>query len=451
MLFLGLLVYAPWAYGCTVDWSITGLELIAAAILGIWLLGCLVTRKAPNIDRWNGVCIALLLGQGWLMALNAHSLFLPEYKGHVHVFVLAHAWWEKGPGTADAATSIAMMWRVTALLGLLIFACDLVRSPVWRKRVCWTMAIGAASMVLFGLFQRVLGAPSIFWSGKPTTVPFFGTFTYHGNAGAFINLVFPLAVAFAWLSCRDEASRGQRMFALPVAAVLFTGACVNTSRAAFAITFLMGCGLLAWMILRPSRSRALKGGRLVSGSVTVIAIATIAISAGWETALHKWSLLPDQLTGENPRVLAMWVCAKMLPDAGFWGFGPGTFLIAFPHYTDFLGRRIEGIWRFAHQDYLQAIIEWGFIGATVLGAIFVRGMVRAFKGSKIAGASDSERILRFATGLALLGVALHAVIDFPLQIASLQLYVVCLLAIAVSPPPKGDIVVVKVGGVVIPA
>ena len=195
----------------------------------------------------------------------------------------------------------------------------------------------------------------------------------------------------------------------------------------------------------------MKGGRLLSASVTVVAVATIAISAGWETALHKWSLLPGQLTGENPRVLAMWACAKMLPDAGLWGFGPGTFSITFPHYTEFLGPRIEGMWRFAHQDYLQAIIEWGFIGAAVLGAIFARGAVRAFKGSSIAGASDSERTLRFATGLALLGIALHAVIDFPLQMACLQLYVVCLLAIAISPPPKSDIVAVKADGVVIPA
>lgn len=450
MLFLGLLVYAPWAYGCTVDWAILGLELIAAAILALWLLGCLLTLRTPHIDRWNGVCAAWLLGQGWLMALNAHTrFFLSESK--IHVFVLEHAWWADGPGTADAATSIAMMWRVTVLLGLLLFACDLVRSPVWRKRVCWTMVIGAASMVMFGLFQRVMGAPSIFWLGKPTTVPFFGTFTYHGNAGAFINLVFPLGVVLAWLSCRDEASRSRKMVALPAAGVLFAGACANTSRAAFAIIFVMGCLLSAWIVHRSSRSRTPKGGRLLSAVVTVVAVATIAISAGWETALHKWSLLPEQLTGENPRVLAMSACMKMLPEAGFLGFGPGTFAITFPHYTAFLGRRIEGIWRFAHQDYLQAIIEWGFIGAAVLGAIFARGLVRAFMGSSIPGASESERILRFATGLALLGIALHAVIDFPLQMACLQLYVVCLLAIAISPPPKSDIVVVKAGGVVIPA
>lgn len=446
MLFLALLIYAPWAFGCTVDWAITGFELFATAIFGLWLLGCILTLKAPVFDRWNGICVAWLLGQGWLMALNAHFLFLRESKEHA--FVLTRAWWENGPGTVDAETSIAMMWRVSALLGLLLFASDLVRSPVWRKRVLWTMLIGAASMVLFGLFQRVLGAPSIFWLGKPTTVPFFGTFTYHGNAGAFINLVFPLGVAFTWLSSR-KPSRGRKMVALPATGVLFAGACANTSRAAFAITFVTGCLLAAWIIHRSSRFGKLKGGRLISAGVTVLAVLTIAISAGWETALHKWSLLPQQLTGENPRVLAMSACLRMLPDGGFWGFGPGTFAITFPHYTAFLGRRIEGIWRFAHQDYLQAIIEWGFIGAAVLGAIFVRGLARAFMGSSIPGASESERTIRFATGLALLGIALHAVIDFPLQMACLQLYVVCLLAIAISRPAKEDGMVVEAGGVVI--
>lgn len=447
VLFLGLLVYAPWAFGCTVDWAIHGLELIAAAILALWLLGCLLTLKVPAIDRWNAACAAWLLGQGWLIALNAHF----HYRHEEHQFVEIPAWWMGGPGTVDADASIGMMWRVTALLGLLIFAGELTRNAVWRLRVWWTMTLAAASMILFGLFQRVLGAPSIFWLGKPTDAPFFGTYYYHGNAGAFINLAFPLVVVLAWLSCRDGTPRGRALIALPAAGVILAGACANASRAGFAITFVLGCVLLAWIVQRSSRTGTLRGGRLLSAGVAVAAVVTIAVSAGWETALNKWSLLPQQLTRENPRVLAVSACLGMLPDGGLWGFGPGTFEITFPHYTHFLGRSIAGIWRFAHQDYLQAVIEWGYIGATVWGAIFLRGLVCCFKGAANSSGSDSERMLRFASALALLGIALHAVIDFPLQIASLQLYVVCLLAIGVSRAQKGDVVVVDAGSVVLPA
>ena len=451
VLFLGLLIYAPWAYGCTVSWAIHGLELIAAAILALWVFGCVFTLKAPAIDRWNTACVAWLLGQGWLMALNAHTQFHARLGDKPHVFSVIPAWWQSGPGSVDGPASIAMMWRITALLGLLLFAGDMARDAVWRQRIWRTMAVAAGSMILYGLFQRVLGAPSIFWLGKPTDAAFFGTYYYHGNAGAFINLVFPLVAAMAWLSCRDERMRGLRLIALPAAGVSLAGACVNASRAGFAITFVLGCVLLAWIVQHSGRTGTLKGGRLLSAGVAVAAIITIAVSAGWETAIHKWSLLPKQLNGENPRLLAMSACVRMIRTEGAeWGFGPGTFEIAFPHYTAFLGRSIEGIWRFAHQDYLQTIIEWGYIGAAVWGLLFVRGLVICFIRAADHLIPEPERTLLFATGIALAGIALHAVIDFPLQIASLQLYVISFLAIAVHRGSKAEIVEVEAGSVVLP-
>lgn len=107
---------------------------------------------------------------------------------------------------------------------------------------------------------------------------------------------------------------------------------------------------------------------------------------------------------------------------------------------------MEGGWRFLHEDYLQTIIEWGWLGSALWAALFGGGMVVAFAGwrrqkSFQRGAENSTRgrvrspeeevtewlprqraILPLAL-LALASVALHAFVDFPLQIASIQLYV----------------------------
>jgi hypothetical protein len=135
-------------------------------------------------------------------------------------------------------------------------------------------------------------------------------------------------------------------------------------------------------------------------------------------------MMQDQLNGANKRLVATKVCLRMLHDAGWHGFGPGTFALVFPHYpTDEQAKLIPGIWRYAHDDYLQTLIEWGWVFSLFWAVLFFGAMAELFfHWRKRRDLSTSDRVLAFVSGLALLGVAAHAIVDFPLQIASLQLY-----------------------------
>jgi O-antigen ligase len=121
----------------------------------------------------------------------------------------------------------------------------------------------------------------------------------------------------------------------------------------------------------------------------------------------------------------------MIPEAGPCGFGPGTFQTAFPYFTQDYGNQLKGRWIFAHEDYLQTLVEWGYIGAGLWAVLIFGGigysLSRAFRQREQL--SDSKRITHFAIVTALLGVLLHALVDFPLQIASIQLYVAVMLGL----------------------
>jgi O-antigen ligase len=134
-------------------------------------------------------------------------------------------------------------------------------------------------------------------------------------------------------------------------------------------------------------------------------------------------MFQSQLTPANKRLITAKICLRMLPDAGWHGFGPGTFALVFPHYTGQDASLIPGIWRYAHNDYLQTLLEWGWMGA-ILWAIVLFGalaqLVHYWR--KRRDLSTSDRVLCFMTMLALSGVAAHAMVDFPFQIMSLQLY-----------------------------
>src|SRR5476651_375353 len=75
-LLLGALVFAPWAYGCTREWS--------GKILECWLLGTLGIFILVG-GGWKGrngrvplACGILLLSLGAWMVINAYAAFQPE-------------------------------------------------------------------------------------------------------------------------------------------------------------------------------------------------------------------------------------------------------------------------------------------------------------------------------------------------------------------------------------
>src|SRR5204862_2733230 len=84
-------------------------------------------------------------------------------------------------------------------------------------------------------------------------------------------------------------------------------------------------------------------------------------------------------------------------------------------------------------DYLQTILEWGWLGSALWGLFFFSGIAVAvrnlLKPGKAVKWRPRYRVLLPVTILALLGIALHALVDFPFQIASLQLYVAVYLGI----------------------
>ena len=127
----------------------------------------------------------------------------------------------------------------------------------------------------------------------------------------------------------------------------------------------------------------------------------------------------------DPRWRASHVAMGALHHAGFFGFGPGTFRAVFPAYNTGSVNQVPGTWRFLHEDYLQTLLEWGWLGSSFWALLFFGGItvgIRSYRKHAKRDWTPRRRVLQPLVIMALIGVAFHALVDFPLQIESIQLY-----------------------------
>jgi O-antigen ligase len=211
------------------------------------------------------------------------------------------------------------------------------------------------------------------------------------------------------------------VFLITMAAVL-----ANTSRMAQLVALLL---LVAICVqFGPMLLRKLSGAKSVAlvGALAIgLALIAFVQASHFEQALKRWRLESEHIPND-----ARWqvsrVAVRALPHAGLFGFGPGTFRVVFPTFNRTGSDQVPGTWRFLHEDYLQTLLEWGWVGGIFWALLFFGGITVSIRSYKEHGRREwtpRRRVLQPLVITALLGVALNALVDFPGQIESIQLYV----------------------------
>jgi hypothetical protein len=432
-IFLGALVYAPWAYGATTSASIQITNWVLLAALVLWAIELLVSRRTPRFPRLLFFLTAALICVGGWMVFNAKSVYDSDF----FVFVPLHNFAPPVAGSVDYPISAAWMIRGALLLGIILFVADLSQSNRWLLRLWYVIGLVGGSIAFLGLLQKATGTQMIFWQPPPPeavrVTTFFATYYYHGNAGAFLNLVWPLTAGLVIRASTHGSHPWMRamwtsVFLLTIAAVL-----ANTSRMAQLVAFL----LLVMISLQFGRLflRKLSGGHksvALAGTVAIaLALIAFAQASHFEQALNRWQSASEHIPNDA-RWQASRVALRALPDVGLFGFGPGTFRVVFPTYNIGSVNQAPGTWRFLHEDYLQTLLEWGWLGAILWALLFFGGItvaIRSYKEYARMEWTPRRRVLQPLAIIALIGVALHALLDFPLQIESIQLYVATYLGL----------------------
>ncbi len=329
------------------------------------------------------------------------------------------------PVSLDPVSTRVTLFLVVAGVLAFLASRSLHRShPGWRDRLLWVLAIFATLEAAYGIGQWGAGTPHVLWQVK-NAYPDCASGTLI-NRNHFAMMVYlGLGATLSLLGFLERKTREEReedpgretflrtslavMVGIQLAAIL-----ASKSRAGLAAALLVVLPFLPRLVLR---------GRGPSRAVVLLVLLLVAVPAvllvGPDVAerLGKLPLEWESPAGRGAVLRASLAIVRTFP---FLGTGGGTFSLVFSRW------RTEGIqsrYTFAHDDYLQVLIEGGVAGLllALLPVLAVGALlVAAWRRSRAEGRRAD---VPWPLALALGALLLHELVDFSLQIPSNALLV----------------------------
>lgn len=425
------------------------LALIMTGVVLIYAPALLVAgpMKTNRTSRFCMGLALLALALGWMSALFPRSVYDEENRMFLPL-AAGQAWpW----GSVDGQLSFVVMIQVTAAVATLLMAFEISAVRRWSKRLVLLLVGLGSAVSLLGMLQRTSGDVFAYWGGINLPMSVFGCFWYHGNAGAFLNLIWPLAAA-GLLSAMNKLPSPLISQQFRVAGWLFAvlfiiaGVWINISKAAQAVfVFQAACFIVVWIFYSRGRQRERGGGsstllRWSSLVAVVLPLVAIMMVFGMENSLQRWESLAAKEFDDARWKMAQ-LCIPWIKDADWLGFGPGSFAALAVVKSDHVAHGLYGQWQSAHNDYLQLVLEWGWLGAVlwlslavgVLGSLISNSIKLAVQGHWDAFIGQS------AMFISLISVGLHAAVDFPLQMLGIQVVAASIGGLALGSGVRGKL------------
>jgi O-antigen ligase len=313
------------------------------------------------------------------------------------------------PASAYPAGTLASL-KLTILFSASLIVASMLFARLRAAVRCLVLML-AFGIVLFTLQQRLESGSIYDWSWL---------FVSRNQFAAFACLVFPVALTCgaryhykAFLSGQLSSPAGCFYLAagLLAAAVMQTG-----SRAGIAIVALQAVGIVfvQWRIRRRYPIVVAPPSILQRAFVCVslalgIGFGSLALTRNY-SALRDASVDFDFRQTVRADTLTMWRAQK------WWGSGPGTYERVFPYYQTLPIDQF--FFRHAHCEPLQFLAEYGLLGVSImfLGVLLIlAGFVGGPSPAGEPQMPPEEELEGAGLLLALGGVMLHGLVDFPLR------------------------------------
>jgi O-antigen ligase len=307
--------------------------------------------------------------------------------------------------------------------------------PERLRRLLWVLSLNGGLLGIEGIVQRLAGTDKLLFLMdtriNKAAEDQFGPYAYRSNAAQYFNLVWPACLGL-WCSLRQTAIKKEKSLhkarhLIPACVMIMAAAPIISSTRAGAIVAVIELVLAAGILCfaRPQTSFKTRMGILFSAALTL----GFGVWLGWATLEPR--LEPEEFQNSLAGRNSMYETARqMAVDYPVFGTGPGTFEPLFQLYrvdpNEYWPAQL-------HNDWLQTLITFGWLGSGLIAVAFICVLARWF----IPGGIADGRELAPLLWVSLAGCLLHARYDFPLQICSI-LFVFLLLCAVLSCFSRGQ-------------
>lgn len=378
-----LLVWITWAFGGGGEWM--------RRYFAWWGgLGLLITLTALQ-DREHRrdalrtmVWLLPMLGFNALVLIGCANPSFSEIKIEGDV-ALAHS---GGKPWLPSSARPALALQALALFDSLWLAAFNIAVVIRRRRVLRGLlllaVLNAVALAVFGTVQKLAQASGIYFGAFPTRQPyFFSTFVYHNHWGAFTLLALAICLGLTWHYARRREARnflhspaimGVVVFVLLAATIPLSG-----SRSCTLFLLLLSAIAFAHLVIRVVRQRRRMNESIAPPLLGAFAAVALAVAGIWyvgrDTIEKRAALTRTQVStmleqgSIGARVELYRNTWRMAADKPWFGWGMASYPHVFFRFYNTQSSRRDGLpvfYRDAHNDWLQALAEHGFVGCALL-------------------------------------------------------------------------------------
>lgn len=337
----------------------------------------------------------------------------------------------------DLGQSYISLLKSLSYFCLFIVVLILVNTEKRLRLILLTILASGAVQALYGALEVLSGSKYSMIFGLPVTDIATGSFVYKNHFANFLLLALSAGIGLMVASLQGNKGRSPRdMMRSILSTLLGSKALIRISLAIMVIALVMSrsrmgntaffaamtlIGVLALVIIK-NRSRGLS---ILIISMFVIDVFIVSAWFGLDKVQERIESTNLSQEGRGDVVMD---AMPILQDFPVFGSGGGSFYSTFPSY------KVSGIHSFydhAHNDYLQFVIEYGLPASLFLALL----VMWCFTKSVRAMRKRRPSILKgtaFACCMAMLGMAIHMTVDFPLQAPANAVYFVVFLALSLA-------------------